>query len=105
MKKFTKVKENFKCENCGHSIKGNGYTNHCPKCLYSKHVDNNPGDRACDCKGLMKPIDIEIKGAEYIITHECHVCGHKKKQKTCENDDFDTIIKIQTNNTKRFTRG
>ena len=57
MKKFTKRKENFICENCGHFVVGNGFTNHCPNCFFSKHVDINPGDRLCSCNGLMKPIE------------------------------------------------
>ncbi|HCR42265.1 TPA: hypothetical protein DIV45_02815, partial [Patescibacteria group bacterium] len=38
-KNFIRTKEDFTCENCGHRVKGSGYTNHCPKCLYSQHVD------------------------------------------------------------------
>ena len=39
-----------------------GYScrNHCPNCLYSKHVDKNPGDRQEDCHGMLEPIGIEI---------------------------------------------
>ena len=40
--KFKRKKENFVCENCGAEVKGDGFTNHCPKCLYSKHVDIFP---------------------------------------------------------------
>ena len=44
MKKFTKIDEEFICENCGAKVEKLGYTcrNHCPHCLYSKHVDVNP---------------------------------------------------------------
>ncbi|MBR6751902.1 MAG: RNHCP domain-containing protein, partial [Alphaproteobacteria bacterium] len=45
MKQFVKRVENFTCAHCGAEVFGNGYTNHCPKCLWSRHVDNNPGDR------------------------------------------------------------
>ena len=61
MKRFSRRTEDFTCEHCGTKVKGNGYTNHCPQCLYSKHVDINPGDRLSDCGGLMEPIDIEQK--------------------------------------------
>ena len=53
-KTFQRCPEDFECGNCGHEIEGNGYTNHCTACLWSKHVDVNPGDRAADCHGLMK---------------------------------------------------
>lgn len=93
-KKFQKNKEDFVCEHCGHEVKGNGYTNHCPACLWSKHVDVNPGDRAATCGGMMKPIRVELEKQEYIITHECVKCGHSKRNKMAEDDDFDVITLI-----------
>lgn len=94
MKKFTKKVENFICENCGKSVIGNGYTNHCPFCLYSKHVDINPGDRSCTCGGLMKPIEIQQKNGEFVILHKCTKCGFERKNKVQENDDINKIIEI-----------
>ena len=96
MKRFTKKIENFTCAHCGAEVLGNGYTNHCPKCLWSCHVDNNPGDRQSNCLGMMRPISIEQKGGEFIITHKCEKCGKKIKQKTSENDDMDSIIAISS---------
>ena len=61
-KKFQRTIEDFTCEQCNFAVKGNGYTNHCPKCLWSKHVDVNPGDRAATCGGLMEPIGAEVGG-------------------------------------------
>lgn len=59
---FTEIDEEFICENCGHKVPKLGYScrNHCNKCLYSKHVDINPGDRKEECHGLLEPISIEI---------------------------------------------
>ena len=57
---FIRKIENFTCNNCGTFVVGDGYTNHCPNCLFSKHVDTSPGDRKSSCKGLMEPIGIEI---------------------------------------------
>ena len=72
VKKFQKRKEDFVCEHCGAEVKGNGYTNHCPKCLWSKHVDIFPGDRLEDCGGLMEPVAVEAKKAgKYTIVHKC----------------------------------
>ena len=62
MRKFQRKKEDFICENCNKKVKGDGYTNHCPACLWSKHVDINPGDRLAECKGMMKPIGLDKKG-------------------------------------------
>jgi len=57
-----KVMEDFVCEVCGEKVIGNGVTDHCPKCLWGKHVDEEvPGDRASMCKGLMQPIRSEYR--------------------------------------------
>jgi len=93
-KKFQRNIEDFKCENCSNEVVGNGYTNHCPKCLYSKHVDINPGDRASSCGGLMEPISIEKKNGEERIIHKCKKCGFEKANKIQKDDNFDLIIEI-----------
>ena len=61
-KNFTKIDEEFICENCGKKVSKLGYTcrNHCPYCLHSKHLDINPGDRKEACHGLLKPVGAEI---------------------------------------------
>ncbi len=94
MKQFTRTIEDFVCEHCGFQVKGNGYTNHCPNCLWSKHVDINPGDRQAICGGLMEPVGVEIRSGEYILTHQCQKCGIKKKNKTVESDNFEALIKL-----------
>ncbi|MFH0846230.1 MAG: RNHCP domain-containing protein [Patescibacteria group bacterium] len=94
MKKFQRTIEDFVCENCGKKVEGNGYTNHCPNCLWSKHVDVNPGDRASDCNGLMEPISQELKNGEQIIVHQCIKCGHQKKNKIAQEDNFEKILEL-----------
>ena len=94
--KFRKREENFICSHCGHKMSGDGYTNHCSKCLWSKHVDINPGDRMASCGGLMKPVDVEIKGKESILVHECVLCKHVKKNRVSEDDNFDEVVKISS---------
>lgn len=93
-KRFARNIEDFICEHCGHKTVGNGYTNHCPECLHSKHVDINPGDRQSECQGLMEPIAIETKGLGYIITFKCTKCGAEKRCKSAENDNFGTILEV-----------
>ncbi len=97
MKKFTRRIENFTCAHCGHDVVGNGYTNHCPHCLWSRHVDNTPGDRAATCGGMMAPIAATVSGNGFIITHKCEKCGKQIRQHTADNDDIDTIIGISRN--------
>jgi rubrerythrin len=94
MKRFIKKPEDFVCDNCGLSVVGNGYTNHCPSCLFSKHVDMNPGDRQEICKGIMKPVSYEKKGETLTIVHRCKECGHVKKNKACEHDDIEALLKF-----------
>lgn len=97
MKKFTKLDEEFECENCGYKVEKLGYTSrdHCPKCLYSKHVDVNPGDRAEECKGALVPIDIEISNKKgYVIVYKCAKCGVVRKNKAADDDDMKQIIAI-----------
>lgn len=95
-KSFQRTIENFECGNCHAQVEGNGYTNHCPQCLWSKHVDINPGDRAATCGGLMKPTALENENGEYIITHTCVTCSYKKRNKISPTDNFDVVVQVAT---------
>ena len=94
---FQKKVEDFICEMCGEKIKGDGYTNHCPKCLWSKHVDINPGDRSSDCGGMMKPIKVEIEKGNYLLTHHCEKCDFERRKKVEREDNFDEVLKLAKN--------
>lgn len=93
-RKFQRRTENFKCVKCETEVFGNGFTDHCPKCLFSLHIDINPGDRKADCKGFMEPYGIIIKGKNISIFYKCLKCGKKFKVKPAENDNFDEILKL-----------
>jgi hypothetical protein len=93
-KRFQRRREDFTCENCGREVKGDGYTNHCPACLFSKHVDIMPGDRSSPCGGLMTPSAIEMTGGKYFIVHVCQACGHKKRNGLGKHDDFQVVTAI-----------
>lgn len=98
MKNFTMRDEKFTCENCQKQVLPLGYTarDHCPHCLYSKHVDIMPGDRQNQCKGLLKPIDIEKFKDSYKIIYKCKKCNQLHKNIIAKDDDMNTIIKIST---------
>lgn len=98
MKNFTMRDEEFVCENCNKLVSPLGYTarDHCPHCLYSKHVDIMPGDRANECKGLLKPIDIEKFKDTYKIIYKCQKCKQLHKNIIAKDDDMELIIKIST---------
>ena len=91
---FQKNVEDFICEHCGEKVKGNGYTNHCPKCLWSKHVDIDPGDRAAECAGMMEPLACERQGDSWMLTQKCVACGHTRRNTMSRGDNFDVAVKI-----------
>ena len=98
--KFKKNDSGFICANCGYSVVSLEYTsrNHCTKCLHSLHVDINPGDRECKCKGVMRPVAAVYTAKKgVVITHECTKCGERKNNKSAEDDDFGMILKVMQN--------
>lgn len=90
------IDEEFICENCGKKVSKLNYSarDHCPYCLCSKHVDINPGDRSNECKGLLKPIDIEKFKNTYKIIYECNKCGKKHKNIMANDDNMNLIVEI-----------
>lgn len=91
---FTRTKEDFVCEHCGEFVAGSGYTNHCPKCLWSKHVDVSPGDRAEKCGGLMEPVGIEGSSPAYRIVHRCKKCGVVRRVTADAGDSTEAILAL-----------
>ena len=68
--------DSFTCKVCGRPVvsagSGSDHRNHCPNCLSSLHVDEEPGDRASDCGGLMDPIGVWVrKNGEWAVIHRC----------------------------------
>jgi len=92
-RKFQRKIESFTCLNCNKEVNGDGYTNHCPDCLWCKHVDINPGDRAESCCGAMEPIAVE-PGEPGKITHRCLKCGKERRNKIQKDDNFEVILEI-----------
>lgn len=94
MKKFNELDEEFICEKCGQKVEKLNYSSrdHCNYCLYSKHVDINPGDRLNKCQGLLKPIGIEKYKDTFKIIYICEKCQKKHKNIMARDDDMDKII-------------
>lgn len=90
------IDEEFICDNCNKKVSKLNYTarDHCPYCLCSKHVDINPGDRANECKGLLKPMDIEKFKDTYKIVYKCDKCGIEHKNIMASDDNMDLIIEL-----------
>ncbi len=84
--RFTRRIEGFVCGKCGFFVNGTGYTDHCPKCLWSMHVDVNPGDRASECHGMMKPIRTIGGRTNATIEYRCLKCNIVKRVKASAQD-------------------
>ncbi len=101
----------FECQNCHYKVKTTGNIgtknrNHCPKCLFSKHVDNLvAGDRKSECKELMEPVGLtfkksridkygkEIKG-ELMLVHRCKGCNKVSINRIAADDDSNDIVNL-----------
>lgn len=96
MKRFTMRDEDFICENCKAKVEKLKVSarDHCPFCLYSKHVDINPGDRKNTCQGLLKPIGIEKFRDTYKIIYQCEKCHQLHKNSMASDDDMEKIIEL-----------
>jgi hypothetical protein len=92
---FTPRDEPFICEYCGFAVEplmSGTCRSHCSQCLYSKHVDNDPGDRCCSCHGLMFPSGLDQSGKKgFVIIHECEKCGIKKRNKAAPDDILENV--------------
>lgn len=87
--KFKKVNETFVCARCGHSVAAALSTcrDHCPRCLWSLHVDVNPGDRAAGCRGLLRPIGYEQRSRKgFMIVYRCEACGEMRRNRFLDSD-------------------
>ena len=93
-KRFTKTVEDFVCASCGAAVTGSGYTNHCPHCLWSRHVDIYPGDRQSPCGGMMEPVAFVVSGSDCIIEQKCTECGHVHKNRMRPGDDIQALIEL-----------
>lgn len=93
-KGFYRKIEDFTCLMCKMEVMGTGFTDHCHNCLWSRHVDNNPGDRSSTCKGMMRPIKTEHNRKGFIIFYRCEKCGIKKRVHAAENDNKELLFKL-----------
>ena len=100
MKVFNEVDEAFVCEHCGFNVEKLGYSSrdHCPNCLYSKHVDKTPGDRANSCKGMLKPIGMEKFKDTFKIIYKCEKCGKEHKNIMAKDDNIEVLINLSVQN-------
>ena len=104
----------FTCIQCGfpvssdRELSGVNNRNHCPRCLYSRHVDEKKaGDRKADCMSRMEPVGLTIKHThkrygppeqgELMIIHVCKGCGKVSINRIAADDDAAFIYDLFKN--------
>ena len=101
----------FKCAQCGsyvsanRSLSGVNNRNHCPLCLWSRHVDlNTSGDRKAECKSRMQPLGLTVKhtfkrynmekSGELMLVHRCTGCGKYSINRIAADDDPQVVYQL-----------
>ncbi|BDP41280.1 RNHCP domain-containing protein [Deinococcus aetherius] len=95
----------FTCVHCGAEVRpleNGSVRNHCPACLYSLHVDVQPGDRANDCRGPLRPVGVEQSGKKgWVILYRCEKCGGEGRNRAAlddpvQPDSWDALVALST---------
>lgn len=95
----------FRCSHCKAWVIINEYIgtanrNHCSVCLWSKHVDEQKGDRKAVCHGGMQPIALTCKHdgygrqGELMLVHECAQCDKFSINRIARDDDENQLLAI-----------
>jgi DNA-directed RNA polymerase subunit RPC12/RpoP len=100
----------FRCLHCSSfvsamaALSGVHNRNHCPYCLWSRHLDLVAGgDRLSACKAPMRPIGLTMKPGhnryapavgELMLVHLCEDCGHLSINRIAADDDAQTLAGI-----------
>lgn len=91
--------EGFVCRRCGAdvpgTVPGSAHRNHCPACLWSRHVDHQPGDRAAGCEGVMEPVAVMVRtDGEWALIHRCVACGALRTNRIAGDDNGALLLSL-----------
>ena len=91
--------QSFRCVHCRLDVPadapGTAHRNHCPNCLWSRHLDIEPGDRDSDCLSSMEPIAITVrKDGEWVLIHRCNGCGTLSSNRIAGDDNPLLLVRI-----------
>ena len=66
-------------------------------CLWSRHLDDTPGDRRVVdvCGASMEPIAIHVRGdGEWVLVHRCSGCGVLHLNRTAADDNALLLVQL-----------
>ena len=103
--------QEFKCVQCGQYVScapilaGVQNRNHCPACLWSRHLDwRSPGDRLSTCRAAMRPVGLTTKrgrnkyarerDGELMIVHRCTDCEAFVINRVAADDSAAAIFEV-----------
>jgi DNA-directed RNA polymerase subunit RPC12/RpoP len=103
--------QDFKCGRCHNHVSAEPFIsgvqnrNHCPYCLWSRHVDlHKAGDRLAACKGQMEPIGLTLKqihkkyaspdDGELMLIHRCLECGKVSINRIAADDVPEALFDV-----------
>lgn len=89
----------FRCTHCSIDVPtgapGTQHRNHCPTCLWSRHLDVRPGDRAAACGSAMEPIAVGVRGqGEWLLVHRCRGCDALSANRTAGDDSPLLLVRL-----------
>ena len=107
----------FRCLHCrqlvstNHLLSGVQNRNHCPYCLWSRHLDlYQAGDRLAACKAAMRPVGLTVKRAakkyaapysgELMLIHQCVDCGKVSINRIAADDIAETLYQVYESSRK-----
>jgi len=74
---------------------GTAHRNHCPRCLWSRHLDDFPGDRKSSCKSGMEPAAVTVRGdGEWAIIHRCAGCAVLHENRIAGDDNVMVLMAL-----------
>ena len=103
--------QEFRCLQCGQVVStsrassGVNNRNHCPGCLWSRHVDQiKAGDRRSACRSRMEPVGLTVKHickrygeentGELMLVHRCVGCGKLSINRVAADDNAARIYSL-----------
>ncbi len=103
--------QGFTCRHCSLYVScepgraGVQNRNHCPYCLWSRHLDwRIAGDRLAGCRAAMQPIGLTIKRSrnkyaserdgELMLIHRCTICAKVAINRIAADDCATAIVQI-----------